>query len=588
MSVVDLRGIEYQTYQNSLLPLPPAIEYKWTTGVEPLTSNRYLRDYGKLHNYKATMYSGRGIKFNGVDQDIDISGSITNTVKTAAFTLIDGGIFNSLMFNCWFTKTNSASPLVVQYYDDNVTYKNVVIAGSEGYKNFVVMFDYATLVLSVYGDGKHIQDIQVIAPYNTGKDYHIGSRTGAYIGGTTQNVIYFSEYLSDSEIQYLHTNPEKFLYREDSILKSKILPQSKIDAVEFYAPMCETDGFIRDYSKYSESVVSGVIDSTPSNSDEVTSYTKYDNTSYDLAVTTAGTAIDRPYLAHAFAVSNSNYHYKVSFDVVVNSGTCVLFKFYNGNSFIVSDTITTGHYEYVLPVGDDTYQYLAQYFDGTQLFDISVTNFKVEELTGVYPITNYTSDQNVRQLSTGLQTCFWERDILGVPIGSSFDGIIGDGNGYIDTGWIPSKNSYFMLETIYDMNDYPSTAYTGIGIETNNEADFYIRRYKILHTLNIKLGTTDLYVTIGSSISIAHLCVARKINGDITVFINGVSTKADTGNDYDESVNTKGRTFGLCGVNRGLFQKLQPNGQQTPIFNIHTKPQDPLELYNNAVKKGLL
>ena len=46
------------------------------------------------------------------------------------------------------------------------------------------------------------------------------------------------ESLPPEQIKYQYEHPEKFLYREDEVLKSQILSQDEVDNVEAYLPMC--------------------------------------------------------------------------------------------------------------------------------------------------------------------------------------------------------------------------------------------------------------------------------------------------------------------------------------------------------------
>lgn len=533
----------------------------------------FLPSRGK-GNYNATIYSGRGIKFNGTDQNILIS-DIEAPVDVAFFTMTSSTI-NTLIFNCWISRIDVTNNLSIKYYDDNVTYNQIIATNTANKENFCVIFDRESLLLSIYADGKLADTIQIIAPYHTGVSKQIGTRNSTvYIQGIVKNIIYMKGTLTQPEIQYQHTNPEKFLYHEKQangtfVSKSEILSQEKIDNVVSHFPMCETDMFVRDMIKYSETQVSGTIATGASDDDEVSTYTKNDDTSYDLAVTTAGTNTARPYLAHHFVVSNSAFHYRISFDVVVNSGTPILKRLYNGNAFDIYETLKTGHYEYVMPAGDDSYQYLVQYFDGTELFDISITNFRVDELTATHPIENYTETCNATRLSTGLQTCFWKRDKLGVSVGSSFKEISFDENGYIDTGWVPDCSIEQTIElvielkegNIYQMN---GSNYVRFGIVGNS---FYRR-------VGDSQGTISDYV-IGD---LVH-CVIHYRGDTYDMIFNG-GEKSYLNISYTATSDTA--TFKL-----GTSQWDKKSNSPIRLFNVYTEPQDATKLYADAVRRGIV
>jgi len=449
-------------------------------------------------NCNADLYFGRGVKQNGVDQNITMP--INDTINTIAY-----------------------------------------------FKNGSLVFDETLQTLTNY-----ITDINSADIY--------------------QNFIFYKGIFEPHEKRYMETNPEKFLYHEKQldgtfIAKSEILSQEQLDNVIAHLPMTCTDGYIRNMIGYSETSIIGTIDNAPTDADEVSTYTKVDDTAFDLAVTTAGTNTTRPYLAHSFNCSNSSYHYKVSFDVVLNSGTCGLRQMYNGIFLPININLTTGHYEWLLPAGDDSYQYLVQYFDGSKLFDISVTNWKIEQ-TVAYPIANFTAScrDGAKNLQYGLQTCFWKRDVLGVPTGSSFNELTfsqGSANA-LRTGYIIDDSNSFGIEAILEVfsprrsnyfNPYP------FYMVTHREVDLYIRLNDVSWAGGPGAGKHHCYLYYDATSS------------ELIIVVNGVVKKTGT-------VTKKG-------VYGELANSYANNGT-LPLLNVYTKPQDPAKLYANAVKKGLM
>ena len=74
--------------------------------------------------------------------------------------------------------------------------------------------------------------------------------------------------------------------------------------------------------------------------------------------------------------------------------------------------------------------------------------------TGIdYPITNYTTSvrDNAKNLQYGLQTCKFVRDSLGV-IQSASDYLEGDSAGYANTGWVPSADEDWTLQTVAEIS----------------------------------------------------------------------------------------------------------------------------------------
>jgi len=233
----------------------PEISYKWATSQDEL-GHRYIKDAGTAPKYKADLYFGRGVKLNGVDQNILIPDVVT-PADTIFFTM-DSGELNSLMFNFWLGRDSVNNEIHINYYDDNTTYKTYDVSNSENKSNFCFSFDRTNLVMSFYGNGELIDTLQIIAPYHTGISKEIGTINGTgYTAGITSNLIYMKGTLQPHEIMYQYTNPEKFLYHEKQadgtfIAKSEILSQEELDNVVAHFPMCETDSYVRNMIGYSE------------------------------------------------------------------------------------------------------------------------------------------------------------------------------------------------------------------------------------------------------------------------------------------------------------------------------------------------
>ena len=563
----------------------PDIDYNWKTTFDG-SGNRQLINAGESNpDYKATLYSGRGVKFNGTDQSIDTGVYTITGNTTISFSFIPNKADGQL---CILGRAR------IMLHSNKL---QMDLRGSGGFpdvfvsrvlditKSYGVSIVFYADKIETWLNG--ILDTVTITP-TIGLAYrYIGQRgnSQSFSESTISNITIINHALTPYEIKYQYSHPEKFLYHEKQadgtfIAKSEILSQSKIDSVVAHFPMCETDGFVRNMIGYSESVISGIIDNAPTDDDEVSTYTKNDDTSYDLAVTTAGTNTSRPYLAHSFNCSNSSYHYKVSFDVVVNSGTPILRDMYNGYHMSLNETLKTGHYEFVLHTGNDSYGYLVQYFNGTYEFDISVTNFKVTQLTSTYPIENFTNAarDDAKNLSTGLQTCFWKRDVLGVPVGNSFNEITFDGSGYVDTGYMVTYKEKKQIELVVTKRVGDLSMFGAIIGDIDNYTALYVRFNP--HCDNVvgincnSYGYTELHI-----LDISHIVITIYVDG-YEVFLDGASQglKNTSGGTNDGSSLIIGR---INTISYPLIGSLR-------LFNIHTTPQDPAKLYNDAVKKGLL
>jgi len=564
----------------------PLLEYKF-----PVTITKpdgvELIDYGKGHS-NGKLYFGRGLKLNGVDQSV----TLQTAERVGEFTMIatndTNARYNALSYN-------------VFVYGSTVAFYETLADGSNVYYTHslestgTIAVTYKNKTISIYLNGKLEKIFDNLYSLNIYGDRKIGERYGAFTDGVVSNYTYINKALTPDQIAYQYSHPEKFLYtiaeiQEDGSktysLHSEILTQEEIDSVVAYLPMCEKDGYVRDMVGYSEVRVSGEVDNAPTNEDEETTYSKDSDDGYSLAVTTVGSNNVRPYLAHSFTSNSSSTVTIVEFDVVVNSGTPILFKMYNGTySDVFNEELKTGHYKFNIGVGDDSYGYVVQYFDGTKEFDITVTNFRVYSTTANTAITNFTNScrGEALQLTYGLQTCFLQRDSLGVPSGSSFDRLQCDGVGYVDTGWIPSisRHNYFLIELVVHPINKLEKYYEIAGANSTGGNDRVI-----VGCSNYGLGT---YARVGSYVasyphnigSALHYCLEYD-NGVVSLTTNGYRVETDSAT-IDDAVSTFGVGAKLDANNYPILSEIQTNLMYEK-FTIHTEKQDSISLFNTYVE----
>ena len=440
--------------------------------------------------------------------------------------------------------------------------------------------------LYVFKDGVLVsEDVSTI-------DTYTASENVAY-----SNAITTSQAFTDAQVEYQYKYPEKFLYHEKTVnadgsatwtAKSKILNQDELDNVVAHLPMCETDFYVRDMVGYGEFPVEGRVDDAPTNDDEETTYEVVSDTSYNLAVTTAGTNIVRPYLAHPFISNSAETITLVEFDVVVNSGTPILQKMYNGTySETFAEELKTGHYKFNIGTGNGDYGYIVQYFDGTKEFDIEVTNFKVYSTTGNTQITNPTSDMLLTNQTNGLQTCFLERDELGVVVGGSFDRLSCDG-GVVSTNFIPDVISDTYYEFVVECNDTDTGGiFAGVPYNSNsrlefglkNNSDGMICRYGSKATYPDEVYTPNAY---------NHIIFKTTSDATLDIFANGEYIQTlDSSDAIDNSDGIL--TLGARSISESIG--VYSFNHRISLSKIHTTPQDPLKLYQDAqiamAKKGI-
>jgi len=133
-----------------------------------------------------------------------------------------------------------------------------------------------------------------------------------------------------------------------------------------------------------------IIRNFVSNDDEITTYTKHDETSFDLAVITAGTNIARPSLYISENINPlAGEKYFLSFNAILNSGDAIISYYNNGYSTpSINYHIKNGYNEILLEFVSD-YTDIVLYFNGTNLFDISVTDIQVHKLESVQGSVTY-------------------------------------------------------------------------------------------------------------------------------------------------------------------------------------------------------
>jgi hypothetical protein len=508
----------------------PEIGYAMKPYVKP-DGKVYLPNRGK-GNYDAELYFGRGVKFNGTDQSVTLP--INETVNTIA------------------------------YFKDGV---------------FVIDETKQTLTDYVLSDA-----------------------------GTYQNIIFYKGLFEPHEKRYLESNSEKFLYHEKKsdgtfVAKSEILSQSQIDDVVAHFPMCDTDEYVRNMIGYSEGApiipntgvdggfqttdgykgVIATIEVTDTNTIKVTDNST-DYNSHRIVTSSAyqaGTYRIKIKIGNFVPTSdatNTNYLIRYNTDHNGNGGTTL-----NAQSFQVGDitSYTVMEFEGVCVNTDDTYFDITASDDGDgskteASFD--VIYWEIVPLTSTYPIANFTNAarDNAKNLQTGLQTCFLKRDVLGVPIGSSFNEL-SCGDGVVKTNYVENINQFKQYEFIVskrtgDLSDYGNILYSSDGIAVyarfnrNSTSSIGINSHSFGYTNVIISGKTHFVITSSSL--------------GVEVFANGVShgiKTTDTPTTNDAAV--------FIGSNQYNRQYLSA---ELPLFKVHTTPQDPAKLYTEAVKKGLL
>jgi len=385
-----------------------------------------------------------------------------------------------------------------------------------------------------------------------------------------QNFIFYKGIFEPHEKRYMETNPEKFLYHEKQddgtfIAKSEILSQEQLDNVVAHFPMCETDGYVRNMIGYSEGE-NIVTDNSfvDWGSAGVGIVTDNGDGSYTVEVTTATDNQNYPRLNMnqlQDRITGETYRYDVEV-VSVDGNSPDTIAAYDGSLFVLGRG--EGSFTKVSTVTlDRTVGHF--YFDGRKIWKITV-RMSEKKLTSTYPIDNFTAScrDKAKNLQTGLQTCFWKRDVLGVPVGSSFKELIlsNDSTKGFTTGYIIDDANSFGIEAILEVfsprrynyfNPYPCY------FSTHGSIDVYIRLNDVSWGENTGVGKQHCYIYYDA------------VSSELTIAINGIVKKTGTVTKY-----------GVYGELKTVFI----NDGSLPLLNFHFTPQDPAKLYADALKRG--
>jgi len=507
---------KFEPYSLSFIPkYRPYIKYNWSTTFDDI-GNRQLINAGENNiNYKATMYSGRGIKQNGINQTISVS--INDTINTVVFFKNDELVFDEIL--------------------QTIT-------------------DYATDVNS---------------------------------SDTYQNFIFYKGVFENYEKEYLRTNPEKFLYHEKQVdgtfvAKSEILSQEKIDNVVAHFPMCETDGYVRNMIRYSEGDIKSVY--MGSVSDDNTK-TIISGNKVKYKITVAQSNVYTPQVIYMGEyVENELYRTKIILEVL--SGT-VKVQGGDGSDSSAKLPITTYDVGTYIVNGVTPLTSNGRFGINIDTTDYHSCEFTIEltaqRLTATYPIENYTTSCNATNLSTGLQTCFWKRDVLGVPVGSSFDVLSFDGNSYVDTRWIPPADGYYALALVMKSNTF-STAYNIMGSSSSGGDS------RVIVGFSPYSSTPYIYARIGSkNIQFQHL-----INTNIFLILeydngvfrlrNGCKTIFKQSVDYVAPAAPFGLGATLTDNTGGIRPQEIFRDAEISFFSVHTKPYNGFDDFQRILEKS--
>lgn len=344
-------------------------------------------------------------------------------------------------------------------------------------------------------------------------------------------------------------------------------------------PMCETDKYVRNMKTYSVGATnlftSGFSATGSSGATTIAITNGYS------VIKPSGGFVD--WIALTNTTQSTNADIKVSFTFNLGSGTVypIVTSCYTTTGIRTLSSpyqIKEGYNEIVIQSWASTRLAYLIINQVTEAFVWNFTNIIVNALTGMYPITNYTSSvrDNAKNLQYGLQTCKFVRDGLGV-IQTASDYLECDGSGYADTGWIPPTNTNFTIECIIELNPISMYQQNGSG----NLADAKIH-FGLWNDNKPYIQGRNSQVVYKPAITVKTImCFTVVKEGSVNkLFINNelLSTQVD-------SQITESMPFILG--KRSTFISKSP----IRLFKVHNKELTQAEItanYNSYVAKGLL
>ena len=584
----------------------PLLDYKWSVTLNKPDGREFL-DYGKGHS-NGKLYFGRGVKFNGTDQNVSLSSS----------GLVDGGNWSM----CGQISTNNIDTTTRQlladtYYESNsisivkgkllvwvrgnnenlhFTY-DVNIEAGRLYHVCVTVENNKEVRVYFQGELLAVEDFSGYSTTNLNRPLRIGYN----LDGISSNILLSKGVLTPEQIEYQYNRPEKFLYSVSTTqsdgsktysLQSEVLTQDELDSVVAYLPMCETDKYVRNMVGYSEGV--DLLPNGDFNSG-LDGYSMDDDGTIELVDYEGETNVLKCY----FPADNDRCRWNIT---LPDNGFYLLeTKFYveaGTLRFDASDSKLIGNEVTDFIVSDATSGWVAvttvlNCLDASNPIEVwyrtrdaettyYIAYSKLRKLTSTHQIENFTNSvrDEAMNLTYGLQTCFLKRDELGVPYNSSFDRLNCDGVGYVDTGYYVNYTEAKQIELVV------SERYSAFGVATygaiignsENYTSLYCR-FNSGTTHNIGINCNSYGYTSFSITQIAHIVIDIKTDG-YEVFHNGIGQ----GFKNNEGGTTSGGPL-ILGKISTTAQGLAGNSK---LFKVHTTPQDPMQLYNEAVRKGLL
>ena len=410
--------------------------------------------------------------------------------------------------------------------------------------------------------------------------------------GVVQMFIISKSTFNAREKDLLRRYPEKFLYtvaneNEDGSktynLYSKILSDESVSDIVVFSPMCETNEYAVNLASYAEGVNLAEVTNIYGNTSGDNNTVDNDGNVFTVHNETVTDEIYHPYCRLKNDNSQAGELYKVSVKIEITSGTAYLNKFERGDedqnniNIDIDSVLTSGRtYEYEFIGNFNSYENITTMFDASTddycAFDAVVTMDCVK-ITAAKQIENYTDScrDDAKQLTYGVHTHSWKRDLIGIAYDVDFNSLCCDGVGYVDTGFIATGDESFTIEMVIDRrikhlyeDSLSGEKYLRFGLNSYNNPIYYF---------------DDWLYSYKPDSDIFHWILEYDSNS------KQVKSVTDGENEVLNDVDFSCSDTLLLGQTQ-----YHTRSSKTPfrLFKIHTTPVDPVQLYELAKMKGLL
>lgn len=263
-------------------------------------------------------------------------------------------------------------------------------------------------------------------------------------------------------------------------------------------------------------------------------FTINSGTSFDLAVTTTGTETARPFVSMSTLTKTIGETYKIYFNATVTLGTARITLLNDGGLTTLDHTITNGENVIEYTALDSTTVFVL-YFDGTALFDISITGLSVKQITlptASYLIYKDTATGKAKQISsTGdvgdelAQDFGFDDDTIIYSVTNASYSISNSKLLGVGTATIPANQVIKILDAVPIKNGKRYAFIDDISRATGSSVGY--------NTTNFEFDTGNAYYYHAPAETLGkHILYANAINTLGTVNLH-VSTTVDAQTDWE-------------------------------------------------------